>query len=87
MITVHKLKKYIDAGHDNYEVAKWLINLGINKHAPVSLDDLSDTATVGNEIEAIVECLDEGDLQDAINIAEEAAEIILEDEGFELNNH
>jgi len=83
-MTVQKLKNYLDSGHDHYVAAGWLINHYIGKHAPVSLQDLPDTATVGNEIEAIVECLDAGDLQDAINIAEDGAAIILEDEGFEF---
>jgi len=84
MITPEKVKDYIKSGHDNYAVAKWLINTEIHKHAPVDLDDLADTVTVGNEIEAIVECLDEGDYQDAINIAEDSAVIILQDEGFDV---
>lgn len=87
MITTSKVKDYIDSGHDYYEVARWLVNTEIHKHAPVDLDDLPDTATVASEIEAIVECLEQGDYQDAINIAEESAEVILEDEGFELNNN
>lgn len=86
MITTSKLQNYIDSGHDNYEVARWLINLEIHKHCPLGLDDLPDTATVASEIEAIVECLEQGDLQDAIDIAHEGAQLILEDEGFELNN-
>ena len=87
MITTSKLKSYIDSGHDNYEVARWLVNTEIHKHIPLGLDDLPDTATVASEIEAIVECLEQNDLQDAINIAYEAALIILEEEGFELNNN
>ena len=67
-------------------MARWLVNTEIHKHAPVDLDDLPDTATVASEIEAIVECLEQGDYQDAIDIAVESAEVILEDEGFELNN-
>lgn len=86
MITTSKVEDYIDAGHDHYEVAKWLINIEIHKHAPIDLDDLSDTATVASEIEAIVECLEQGDYQDAIDISIEGAQLILEDEGFELNN-
>ena len=87
MITTSKVEDYIDAGHDYYEVAKWLINTEIHKHAPIGLDDLSDTATVASEIEAIVECLEQGDYQDAIDISIEGAQLILEDEGFELNNN
>jgi len=86
MITTSKVKEYIDAGHDNYEVARWLLNLEINKHCPLSIDDLPDTVTVASEMEAIVECLDSGDIEDAINIAIDGAQLILEDEGFELNN-
>jgi len=87
MITTSKVQSYIDAGHDNYEVARWLINLEISKHCPLGLDDLPDTATVASEVEAIVECLEQGDIQDAIDIACEGAQLILEDEGFELNNN
>ena len=86
MITTSKVKEYIDAGHDNYEVARWLLNLEISKHCPLSLDDLPDTVTVASEVEAIVECLDTGDYEDAINISIDGAQVILEDEGFELNN-
>lgn len=86
MITTSKVKDYIDSGHDHYEVARWLINTEIYKHCPLGLDDLPDTVTVASEVEAIVECLDEGDIQDAINISIDAAYIILEDEGFEINN-
>jgi hypothetical protein len=87
MITTSKVKAYIDAGRDSYEVARWLLNLEISKHCPLSIDDLPDTATVASEVEAIVECLDSGDYEDAINISIEGAQIILEDEGFELNNN
>ena len=86
MITSSKVEQYINAGHDNYEVAKWLINIEISKHCPLSINDLPDTATVASEIEAIVECLDSGDYEDAINISIDGARLILEDEGFELNN-
>lgn len=86
MITTSKVKDYIDSGHDLYEVARWLINLEIHKHAPIELDDLPDTATVASEVEAIVECLECEDLQDAIDISIESAQLILEEEGFELNN-
>lgn len=85
MITTSKVKDYVDSGRDYYEIARWLINTEIHKHAPVDLDDLPDTATVASEMEAIVECLEQGDYQDAIDISEEGARIILEDEGFELN--
>jgi len=86
MITTSKVKDYIDSGHDYYEVARWLINIEIHKHTPLGLDDLPDTATVASEVEAIVECLEQGDYQDAIDIAIEGAQVILEEEGFELNN-
>lgn len=86
MITADKVKDYIESGQDYYEVARWLINTEIHKHAPVDLDDLPDTATVASELEAIVECLEQGDYHDAITLSEEGAQIILEDEGFELNN-
>ena len=84
MITISKVQDYIDAGHDESEVARWLINLNINKYVPMELDDLSDTSTVANEVDAIVECIQERDYQDAINIAEESAIMILQDEGFDV---
>lgn len=86
MITVEKIKEYIDEGHDEHEVARWLVNLSIAKHVPMELDDLPDTSTVANEVDAIVECIQETQYQEAINIAEDSAIVILEEEGFELNN-
>jgi len=85
MITISKIQDYIDSGHDEHEVARWLINLNINKYVPIELDDLADTSAVASEVDAIVECIQEKDYQDAINIAEESAQIILEDEGFDLS--
>jgi len=86
MITISKIQEYINSGRDHYEIAKWLVNTELHKHIPMGLDDLSDSSTVANELEAIVECLQEGEYQDALNISIESAEIILEEEGFELNN-
>ena len=86
MITTSKVKAWIESGKDNYEIAQALINSVITSYAPVSLSDLPDTATVASEIEAIVECLDAGDIDDAINISIESAQLILEEEGFDLNN-
>jgi hypothetical protein len=85
MITTSKVQDYIDAGHDEHEVARWLINLNINKYVPMELDDLADTSVVANEVDAVVECIQDKDYQDAINIAEESAQIILEDEGFDIS--
>lgn len=79
-----KLKDYIDDGHDHYEIAKWLINININKHVPLNLSDLADTSVVADEVEAIVDCIKESDLQSAINIAEEGAINILQEEGFNV---
>ena len=87
MITTSKVQNYIDAGHDEHEVARWLINLNINKYVPIELDDLADTSTVANEVDAIVECIQEKDYQDAINIAEDSAVVILQEEGFDVSNH
>jgi len=86
MITISKIQEYINSGRDHYEIAKWLVNTELHKHIPMGLDDLSDSSTVANELEAIVECLQGGEYQDALNISIESAEIILEEEGFELNN-
>lgn len=84
MITTSKLKEYVDSGHDSYKLAKWLINVNIAKHVPLNLNDLRDSSLVADEIEAIVECINSGDYKDALNIAEESAYQILEDEGFEV---
>lgn len=86
MITTSKVKAWIDAGKDNYEIAQALIDSAIGSYAPISLSDLPDTATVASEIEAIVECLEGDDIDDAINISIESAQLILEEEGFDLNN-
>lgn len=85
MITTLKLKNYMENGYDNHKVATWIINTEISKHMPLSLDDLSDNAVVLDEITAIVECLEQKDYQDALNIGYEAAYNILEDQGFEVS--
>jgi hypothetical protein len=85
MITTSKLKEYIDLGHDSRRLARWLINVNIAKHVPLNLNDLSDTSLVAEETDAIAECIEEGDYQDALNIAEESAYLILEEEGFEIS--
>lgn len=87
MITTSKIQDYIDSGHDEHDVARWLINLNINKYVPMELDDLADTSIVASEVDAIVECIQEKDYQDAISIAEDSAVVILEDEGFDVSNH
>lgn len=86
MITISKVKEYVESGKDLHKIARWLLNVEIHKHIPLSLEDLPDTANVGSEIDAIVECLEERDYQDAINLSIEGAQLILEEEGFELNN-
>lgn len=86
MIITSKIKDLVNSGKDSYEIARWLLNLEINKHCPLSIDDLPDTVTVASEMEAIVECIDSGDYEDAYNISIDGARVILEDEGFELNN-
>ena len=84
MITISKVKDYINAGHDGYEVAKWLINANIAKHVPLNLNDLSDTSLVADEIDAVSDCIKEGDYKDALILAEESAVMILQDEGFDV---
>ena len=56
----------------------------LGKHVPFSLNDLSDNSTVASEVEAIVECIEDGDYEDALKIAEDGAINILQDEGFEI---
>ena len=85
MITISKLEEYMQASHDIHEVARWLINMQLHEHVPLSLDDLPDTAVVMNETDAIVECLSEGSYKDAITMSADAAVTILEDEDFDLS--
>lgn len=75
----------MQANHDAHDVARWLINMQLHAHVPLSLDDLADTAVVMNEVDAIVECLLEGSYKDAIAMSADAAAVILEDEGFDLS--
>ena len=75
----------MQANHDIHEVARWLINMQLHEHVPLSLDDLPDTAVVMNETDAIVECLSEGSYKDAITMSADAAVTILEDEDFDLS--
>jgi len=86
MITTSKIEAWVKAGKDSYEIATALINSVISNHLPLTLSDLPDTATVASEVDAIVECIDAGDYEDAINISIDSAQIILEEEGYELNN-
>lgn len=86
MITTSKLKEYIEGGHDKYKIAQWLLNVNIAKHIPMTLNDLRDSSVVADEVEAIVECLEQGDYKDALNLAEEGAMLILEEEGFEISS-
>jgi len=83
---LNKVKGYVEDQKDLHEIARWLINIEIHKHAPINLEDLSDTSLVASEIEAIVECLEENDYSDAINISKDSAIEILSEEGFDLNN-
>jgi hypothetical protein len=39
---------------------------------------------VADEVAAIVECLEQGDYQDAISISKESAQYILDEEGFDF---
>jgi len=81
---INKLKDYVSSGQDYYEIARWLLNIYIHKKVPLSIDDLPDTSIVAEEIEGIVDALKSDDYEGAINIAEDGASNILEDEGFEI---
>lgn len=83
-ITSDKVAYYVRAGLNEYEIARWLINCAIGKHVPIKLDDLSDNGIVMDEVEAIVECIQQKDFQDAINISEDSAIMILQEEGFDV---
>ena len=84
MITISKIQDYVDSGKDTHEIARWILNVHLGKHVPFSLNDLSDNSTVASEVEAIVECIEDGDFEDALKIAEDGAINILQDEGFEI---
>jgi hypothetical protein len=86
MITTSNVESWVKAGKDSYEIARALIDSVISSYLPLTLADLPDTATVSSEMEAIVECIDSGDYDDAINMSIESAQIILEEEGLDLNN-
>jgi len=75
----------MQANHDAHDVARWLINMQLHAHVPLSLDDLADTAVVMNETDAIVECLEQGNYKDAIAMSADATAVILEDEGFDIS--
>ena len=83
-MTVEKIQDKIKAVRDLHRVARWLINTEIHKHAPIDLDDLADTSLVASEVEAVVECLESEDYEDAISISQDSAVEILLDEGFEI---
>ena len=85
MITISKLEEYMHANHEPRDVARWLINMQLHAHVPLGLDDLPDTAVVMDEVDAIVECLEEGSYKDAIAMSADAATVILQDEGFDLS--
>jgi len=80
----NKIKDYINSGHDARKIARWLLNTHIHKFVPLSLNDISDTSIVAEETDAIEEAIIEKDFKGAVNIAEEGAINILEDEGFDL---
>jgi len=83
-MTVEKIQAKIATSSDLHAVARWLINTEIHKHAPVDLDDLADTSLVASEVEAIVECLEQKEYEDAMSISEDSAVEILLEEGFEI---
>jgi hypothetical protein len=82
----NKVKEYVEGRKDLHEIARWLINIEIHKHVPINLEDLADTSLVASEVDAIVECLQEKDYADAVNISKDSATEILSEEGFDLNN-
>lgn len=84
MITISKIQQWVEEGKDSNKIAFALINNAISRHVPLHLSDLPDTATLASEIDAISECIDNKEYQAAIDISIESAEIILEEEGFEV---
>lgn len=80
-----KVKRYVSEGKDLHEIARWLVNMEIHKHVPIDLEDLADTSLVASEIDAIVECLEQKDFNDAIALSKGSAAEILQDEGFNID--
>lgn len=80
-----KVKRYVNESKDLHEIARWLVNMEIHKHVPIDLEDLADTSLVASEIDAIVECLEQKDFNDAIALSKGSAAEILQDEGFNID--
>ena len=73
MITTSKVKAWIDAGKDNYEIAQALIDNAIGSYAPVSLSDLPDTATLADGLDEIEGLLMDEEYQIAFEEAKNTA--------------
>jgi len=65
------------------KAAVWLIDKYLSKTIGLTSADLTDSATFASGVDAIEECLETGDYEDARMIAEDTAQEMLDDEGFD----
>jgi hypothetical protein len=64
--------------------AAWLVDYFLAKYVPLNASDLPDSASYANGLDSIEECLQENDFAGAIDIAQETAVYMLEDEGMDV---
>jgi len=67
------------------EAAVKMINSCLRKKCGLCSEDMPDTSTFANGLDAVEEALDEKDIQGAYDIACETAEEMLEDEGYSMD--
>jgi len=79
---VEKLLKKIQET-DNTKAAVWLINHYMEEAINISTSDLADSAIYADGIAAIEEVLEQKDYKDALVIAEDTAQEMLYDMGFD----
>jgi hypothetical protein len=65
------------------KAAVWLVDAYLNKTVGLTSADLTDSATFASGVDAIEECLETGDYEDAKMIAEDTAQEMLSNEGFD----
>jgi hypothetical protein len=68
------------------KAAVWLVDAYLNKASGLASADLTDSAIFSDGVDAIEECLETGDYEDAKMIADDTAKEMLSDEGFDPDN-
>lgn len=68
------------------KAAVWLVDAYLNKSSGLASADLTDSAIFSDGVDAIEECLETGDYEDAKMIAGDTAKEMLSDEGFDPDN-